>query len=75
MTVKKAEVDGIGLAAAAGTRPGGARTRRNEAIDVAERLLEAEGPDALTMRRIGVELGIRGSSRSSPRPAACTATR
>jgi AcrR family transcriptional regulator len=37
-------------------------TRRDEVVDVAERLLEAEGPDALTMRRLGEELGIQAPS-------------
>jgi AcrR family transcriptional regulator len=37
-------------------------TRRDEVIDVAERLLEAEGPDALTMRRLGEALGMRAPS-------------
>jgi AcrR family transcriptional regulator len=37
-------------------------TRRDDVIDVAERLLETEGPDALTMRRLGEELGMRAPS-------------
>jgi AcrR family transcriptional regulator len=37
-------------------------TRRDEVIDVAEGLLEAEGPDALTMRRLGEEMGMRAPS-------------
>jgi AcrR family transcriptional regulator len=37
-------------------------TRRDEILDVAERLLEAEGPSALTMRRVATEMGIRAPS-------------
>jgi AcrR family transcriptional regulator len=36
--------------------------RREQAIDAAERILEAEGPDAVTMRRLGAELGMRAPS-------------
>ena len=37
-------------------------TRREEILDVAEALLESEGPAALTMRRVAVEMGIRAPS-------------
>jgi AcrR family transcriptional regulator len=37
-------------------------TRREEILDVAESLLEAEGPSALTMRRVAEEMGIRAPS-------------
>jgi AcrR family transcriptional regulator len=37
-------------------------SRRDEVIDAAERVLEAEGPDAVTMRRLGEELGMRAPS-------------
>jgi AcrR family transcriptional regulator len=37
-------------------------SRRDEVVDVAERVLEAEGPEALTMRRLGEELGMRAPS-------------
>ncbi|HEX6351722.1 TetR/AcrR family transcriptional regulator [Actinophytocola sp.] len=37
-------------------------TRREEILDVAESLLEAEGPAALTMRRVAQEIGIRAPS-------------
>lgn len=37
-------------------------TRREEILDVAESLLEAEGPAALTMRRVAQEMGIRAPS-------------
>jgi len=37
-------------------------SRRDEVVDVAERLLETEGPEALTMRRLGEELGMRAPS-------------
>ncbi|MEV6811131.1 WHG domain-containing protein [Micromonospora sp. NPDC051296] len=36
--------------------------RREEIIDVAQRLLEAEGPESLTMRRLADELGIQAPS-------------
>lgn len=36
--------------------------RRDEIVSVAERVLEAEGADALTMRRLGDEIGIRAPS-------------
>ena len=37
-------------------------SRRDEILDAAERLLEAEGPDALSMRRIAAELGMQAPS-------------
>jgi AcrR family transcriptional regulator len=37
-------------------------TRRDEAIDAAERVLEREGLEAVTMRRLAEELGIRAPS-------------
>lgn len=37
-------------------------TRREEILDVAESLLESEGPAALTMRRVADEMGIRAPS-------------
>jgi AcrR family transcriptional regulator len=37
-------------------------SRRDEAIDAAERILEREGSDAVTMRRLADELGIRAPS-------------
>jgi AcrR family transcriptional regulator len=36
--------------------------RAIQVVDAAHRLLESEGPDALTMRRLGDELGIRAPS-------------
>jgi AcrR family transcriptional regulator len=37
-------------------------TRRDEIVEVAAAVLEAEGPDAVTMRRIATDLGIRAPS-------------
>jgi AcrR family transcriptional regulator len=37
-------------------------SRRDEILDAAERLLEAEGPGALSMRRIATELGMQAPS-------------
>ncbi|OLF14155.1 TetR family transcriptional regulator [Actinophytocola xinjiangensis] len=37
-------------------------TRREEILDVAESLLESEGAQALTMRRVAQEMGIRAPS-------------
>jgi AcrR family transcriptional regulator len=37
-------------------------SRRDEIVQAAERILEAEGLDALTMRRLADELGIRAPS-------------
>ncbi|MGA7416923.1 MAG: TetR/AcrR family transcriptional regulator [Acidimicrobiales bacterium] len=37
-------------------------TRATEVVEAARRLLESEGPDALTMRRLGDALGIRAPS-------------
>lgn len=37
-------------------------TRKEEILDVAEALLEAEGPAALTMRRVAAEMGIQAPS-------------
>jgi AcrR family transcriptional regulator len=37
-------------------------SRRDEILDAAERLLEAEGPSALSMRRIATELGMQAPS-------------
>ncbi|SDG39591.1 TetR/AcrR family transcriptional regulator [Pseudonocardia oroxyli] len=37
-------------------------TRREEVVDAAERILEAEGPTSLTMRRLGAELQMRAPS-------------
>jgi AcrR family transcriptional regulator len=37
-------------------------SRRDEILDVAERLLTTEGPAALTMRRVADEMGIRAPS-------------
>ncbi len=37
-------------------------SRRDEIIDVAERILEREGPDAVTMRRLAEELRIQAPS-------------
>lgn len=37
-------------------------TRRKEIIDVAERLLEQEGPNGVTMRRLAEDLGVRAPS-------------
>jgi AcrR family transcriptional regulator len=37
-------------------------TRREEILDAAESLLEAEGPSALTMRRVAEVMGIRAPS-------------
>jgi len=42
--------------------PAARSARRGEIIAAAGRVLEAEGPDALTMRRIGDELGIQAPS-------------
>jgi AcrR family transcriptional regulator len=39
-------------------------SRRAEILDVAERLLTAEGLPALTMRRVADEMGIRAPSLS-----------
>ncbi|GAA3250053.1 TetR/AcrR family transcriptional regulator [Dactylosporangium siamense] len=36
--------------------------RRSEVVDAAERILEREGPDAVTMRRLADELGIQAPS-------------
>ncbi|MCC6222911.1 MAG: helix-turn-helix transcriptional regulator [Thermoleophilia bacterium] len=36
--------------------------RRRQILDAAARVLEREGPAALTMRRLGAELGIRAPS-------------
>ncbi|MGW5382448.1 TetR/AcrR family transcriptional regulator [Nocardia sp. NPDC003963] len=36
--------------------------RREEIIDVAERLLERDGPDGVTMRRLAEQLGVRAPS-------------
>ncbi len=40
----------------------GRSARADEIVDAARRLLEAEGPASLTMRRVGDELGIRAPS-------------
>ena len=40
----------------------GASPRTTEIVEAALRLLEAEGPAAVTMRRVAAELGIRGPS-------------
>ena len=37
-------------------------SRHDEVVDAAERLLEAEGPAVLTMRRVADELGMRAPS-------------
>lgn len=37
-------------------------TRREEILDVAESLLETEGVEALTMRRVAAQMGIRAPS-------------
>lgn len=37
-------------------------TRRDEVVDVAEQVLEQDGVDAVTMRRLAAELGIRAPS-------------
>ncbi|GAB3359969.1 WHG domain-containing protein [Micromonospora halotolerans] len=37
-------------------------TRREEIVDVAERLLERVGPEAVTMRRLAEEMGIQAPS-------------
>ncbi|MCX5122100.1 TetR/AcrR family transcriptional regulator [Micromonospora sp. NBC_00362] len=37
-------------------------SRRNEVVEAAERILESEGPDAVTMRRLAAELGMRAPS-------------
>jgi AcrR family transcriptional regulator len=37
-------------------------SRRDEIVEVAATVLEAEGPDAVTMRRIAAELGIQAPS-------------
>jgi AcrR family transcriptional regulator len=37
-------------------------SRRDEILEVAEALLEDEGPDSLTMRRLAAELGIQAPS-------------
>ncbi|MFC4853566.1 TetR/AcrR family transcriptional regulator [Actinophytocola glycyrrhizae] len=37
-------------------------TRKEEILDVAESLLESEGAEALTMRRVAQEMGIRAPS-------------
>ena len=34
-------------------------SRRDEILDVAERLLRTQGPAAVTMRRVADEMGIR----------------
>jgi len=52
----------VAWATAPATRTGCAVSRTEEIIDVAERLLEAEGPDALSMRRVADKMGIRGPS-------------
>ena len=43
-------------------RFGVAEDRRRQAVSAARRLLDAEGEDALSMRRIAGELGIRAPS-------------
>lgn len=37
-------------------------SRRDEIVDVAQRVLESDGPDGLTMRRLAAELGIQAPS-------------
>ena len=37
-------------------------SRREEVVDAAERILEAEGPDAVTMRRLAAALDVRAPS-------------
>lgn len=37
-------------------------SRRDQIVDVAERILETEGLDAITMRRLATELGIQAPS-------------
>ncbi|WP_167137455.1 TetR/AcrR family transcriptional regulator [Diaminobutyricimonas sp. TR449] len=37
-------------------------SRRDEILDAAEQLLQAEGPEAMSMRRLAEELGIRAPS-------------
>ena len=37
-------------------------SRREEILDVASRLLEREGPEALTMRRLAAEMGMQAPS-------------
>lgn len=37
-------------------------SRREEVVDAAERILEDEGPDAVTMRRLAAALGVRAPS-------------
>lgn len=41
---------------------GGASGRRRQLLSAARRLLEAEGVEALTIRRLGAAVGIRGPS-------------
>jgi AcrR family transcriptional regulator len=54
---------GSGADLAAPPPPVAASTpRRDEILDVAERLVETEGADALTMRRLAEEVGMRAPS-------------
>lgn len=46
----------------ASNAPSGLSPRAREIVEVARGLLEEEGPDALTMRRLGDRLGIRAPS-------------
>src|ERR1700712_32057 len=42
--------------------PAAPSSRRSQIVDAARRLLEAQGPEALSMRNVAAEIGIRAPS-------------
>lgn len=50
------------MTADASALPAGRPDRRGELLAAARRLLEAEGPEAIAIRRLGAAVGIRGPS-------------